>query len=69
MISLKVNKIIKYLLLSDLVFWTGWGLVSPILAIYVVRQIAGGTELVVGIATVHLLDHFVAFTRAIQYVP
>lgn len=51
MINFKVNRVIKYLLLSDLVFWTGWGLVSPILAIYVVQQINGGNEMVVGIAT------------------
>lgn len=51
MINLKVNRIIKYLLVSDFIFWSGWGLVSPILAIYVVRQIQGGSEMVVGIAT------------------
>ena len=51
MINLKVNRIIRYLLISDLVFWIGWGLISPILAIYVVRQVHGGDEMVVGIAT------------------
>ena len=51
MINLTVNRVIRFLLLSDLIFWTGWGLVSPILAIYVVRQIQGGNELTVGIST------------------
>jgi MFS family permease len=51
MINLKLNRIIKYLLVSDFIFWSGWGLVSPILAIYVVKQIQGGSEMVVGLAT------------------
>lgn len=51
MIKIKVNRIIKYLLLSDLIFWTGWGLIAPILAVYVVDQIQGGSVFVVGAAT------------------
>jgi MFS family permease len=51
MINLKVNRVIRYLLISDFIFWSGWGLVAPILAIFVVKQIQGGSEMVVGIAT------------------
>lgn len=47
---MKINKIIKYLILSDLAFWTGWGLVTPIFPIFIVEKL-GGTALVVGIAT------------------
>jgi hypothetical protein len=47
----KVNKIVKYLILADIAFWTGWGLVSPVFAIFIVEKIQGGTALVVGIAT------------------
>ena len=47
----KVNKIVKYLILADIAFWTGWGLVSPVFAIFIVEQIQGGTALVVGTAT------------------
>ncbi len=47
----KVNKIVKYLILADIAFWTGWGLVTPVFAIFVVEKIQGGTALVVGIAT------------------
>ncbi len=47
----KVNKIIKYLILTDIAFWTGWGLVTPVFSIFIVDKIQGGSALVVGIAT------------------
>ncbi|HOK35414.1 MAG TPA: MFS transporter [Candidatus Pacearchaeota archaeon] len=47
----KFNKIIKYLVLSDLIFWSGWGLVNPIFAIFITDNIEGGNALVVGIAS------------------
>ncbi len=50
MIRFKVNKIIKFLLLSDLIFWAGWGLVAPIFAVFVVENIKGGDAFVVGAA-------------------
>lgn len=46
----KFNKIVKYLVLSDLVFYTGWGLVTPIFAIFIINNIQGGTILMAGIA-------------------
>ena len=39
------------MLLSDFIFWSGWGLIAPIFAIYVVQQIRGGNEFVVGVST------------------
>lgn len=53
---MKLNKIIKYLVLSDLVFYTGWGLISPIFAVFIIQSIAGGTAFVVGMsAAVNLI--------------
>ena len=49
-IKFKINRIIKYLVLSDLVFWSGWGLITPIFAIFIVERIEGGSVLVVGMA-------------------
>lgn len=49
--QLFVNRIIKYLILSDLIFYMGWGLLTPIFAIFIIERINGGTPLVVGIAT------------------
>jgi MFS family permease len=49
--QLKVNKVIKYLILSDLFFWSGWGLISPIFAVFVVEKVQGGSLAVVGLAS------------------
>jgi len=48
--NFKVNRIVKYLILSDLFFWTGWGLINPIFAIFIVQKIAGGSAFVAGMA-------------------
>lgn len=45
-----LNKVIKYLILSDLLFYTGWGLISPVFAIFLLDSIIGGTAFVVGMA-------------------
>lgn len=54
--KLKLNKIVSYLIYSDLVFYTGWGLISPIFAIFILDSITGGNAFVVGMAAaVHLI--------------
>lgn len=61
---MELNKIIKYLIYSDLIFYTGWGLISPIFAIFILQSIAGGNAFVVGMAAaVHLV------TRSLLRVP
>lgn len=50
-IRLTPNKVIKYLILSDLAFYTGWGFINPIFAIFVVEKIQGGNAFVVGMAS------------------
>ncbi|KUK65363.1 MAG: hypothetical protein XD85_0498 [Parcubacteria bacterium 34_609] len=45
-----MNKIIKNLILTDIAFWTGWGMVTPVFAIFITDRIVGGTALTVGIA-------------------
>jgi MFS family permease len=49
--KIQPNEVIKYLILSDFVFWSGWGLISPIFAVFVVEKIQGGTLAVVGLAS------------------
>jgi len=49
--KIQINKIVKYLVLSDLVFGAGWGLITPVFAIFIVDRIQGGTAFVVGIAS------------------
>jgi len=50
-IRLRPNKVIKFLILSDLAFWSGWGLLTPVFAIFIVNRIRGGSALVVGLAS------------------
>lgn len=52
---LRVNKVVKFLILSDIAFWTGWGLLTPVFAIFIVEKIQGGSALVVGIASAVVL--------------
>lgn len=62
--NIKLNKVIKFLIYSDLVFYTGWGLISPIFAVFILQSIAGGTALVVGLAAgINLI------TRSILRIP
>ncbi|MDI6602840.1 MAG: MFS transporter [Patescibacteria group bacterium] len=45
-----INKIIKILILSDFFAVSAWGLIAPILAIFIVENIHGGDAKVAGIA-------------------
>ncbi len=45
-----INKVVKIMVFSDLFLYSGWGLVSPILAIFIVGNIQGGNVKVAGIA-------------------
>lgn len=45
-----INKVIKALVFSDLALLFGWGLIDPILAVFVLQRIKGGDTQVVGIA-------------------
>lgn len=45
-----MNKVLKYLIISDFFFWTAMGFVGPILAVYFTDDIDGGTLSLTGIA-------------------
>ncbi|MBC7074041.1 MFS transporter [Candidatus Parcubacteria bacterium] len=49
--KLKVNKIIGHLILADVLFWSGWGLFSPVFAIFLTKNIEGGNLALVGLAS------------------
>jgi MFS family permease len=61
---LKLNKIVSALIFSDLALLTGWGLVNPILAVFIMQRIAGGSLTAVGIAVAIFW-----FTRAVLQIP
>ncbi len=48
--NLKINRLIKFFVVSDLLFLGGWGLINPIFAIFVVDKIPGANVLTVGAA-------------------
>ncbi len=50
-ISVKVGRVVKYLVLSDLFLLFGWGFIEPVLSVFIVERIAGATLVTVGIAT------------------
>jgi len=45
-----INKVIKVLIISDFFLMAAWGLVTPILAIFILNKIQGGDASVAGIA-------------------
>lgn len=47
---LPFNKIIRTLIISDFIIYSGWGLFAPIFAIFVLESITGGSIQVVGFA-------------------
>ena len=59
-----INKVIRILVLGDIMFFSAFGLIGPIFAIFVTNQIAGATIATVGFAaTINLL------TRALLQMP
>jgi len=59
-----VNRIIRVLVLGDIMFFSAFGLIGPIFAIFVTNQIVGATVATVGFATtINLL------TRALLQMP
>jgi len=45
-----INKVVRILVLSDFTLMFGWGLIVPILAIFIANQIEGGDVKVAGVA-------------------
>ena len=59
-----INKIIRILVLGDIMFFSAYGLINPIFAIFITNQIAGATIATAGFAaTINLL------VRAILQMP
>lgn len=49
--DLKINRLIRFFVISDLLFWSGWGFITPIFALFIVGRVAGATIVTVGIAS------------------
>lgn len=46
--TININKVIKTLIVSDFFLQSGWGLIGPIFAIFLTKQIQGGSLTMVG---------------------
>jgi len=62
--GVKINKVIEYLTFSDILMMSGWGLISPIIAVFFTDQIVGGSVEIAGFATA---TYFL--TKSIVQVP
>lgn len=64
MFKITINKIIKTLILGDIMFFSAFGLIGPIFAVFITNQISGATVMTAGFAAmVNLL------TRSILQLP
>lgn len=59
-----INKIIKYLTISDFIILTGFGFIAPVFAVFILQNIQGGTLETVGFATA-----IQVFTKAVFELP
>lgn len=48
---IKINQVIQYLTYSDILMLSGWGLISPIIAVFFTEQIKGGSVALAGFAS------------------
>jgi len=48
--NFKVGKVVKFFVLSDLALLAGWGLVEPVVSIFIIEKIQGATLTTVGIS-------------------
>ncbi len=48
-IDIKVGRVVKYLVISDLFLLAGWGIIDPIFSVFIVEKVAGATLATVGI--------------------
>lgn len=48
-IDIKINRVVKFLVLSDLLFLGGWSLIQPVFQIFIIKQVEGATLITVGL--------------------
>lgn len=49
-VDVKVGRVVKFFIFSDLLLLFGWGFIEPVFSVFVVQRIAGATLVTVGIA-------------------
>lgn len=54
--DVKINPVVKFLTYSDILMMSGWGLIAPIMAVFITEQIPGGSVEIAGLAaTIYFL--------------
>ena len=48
-IDVKVGRVVKYFVLSDLFLLAGWGFIDPVFSVFIIERVAGATLATVGI--------------------
>ncbi|MFH0712420.1 MAG: MFS transporter [Candidatus Jorgensenbacteria bacterium] len=48
--DIRVNKVVRHFIISDLFFVAGWGFINPVLAVFIIDKITGATIETVGLA-------------------
>lgn len=46
---IKISKLVRYFIISDLILFGGWGLVAPIFSIFIIEEVAEATLVTIGI--------------------
>lgn len=65
----KVNPVIKALIFSDILILSGFGLISPIFAVFITNQIKGGSVEVAGLAaTIYLVSKSLGQIPVAEYI-
>ncbi len=62
--EMHMNRVAKFFILSDYVFWGGWGLLNPVFAVFVLQRIGQANVFIVGVAAA-----FYYLVKAIAEVP
>lgn len=47
--NIQINRVVKYFIFSDLTFLSGWGLIDPIISIFIIQNIKGATLATIGV--------------------
>lgn len=64
-----INKVIRVLVLGDVMFFSAFGLIGPIFAVFITNQIAGATIATAGFAaTINLLTRSLAQMPVARYI-
>jgi MFS family permease len=50
-LSFKINRVVRNFILSDMLLFSGWGLITPIFSIFVLEKVVGATLVVIGTST------------------